>query len=1474
MRSIKQGLFFFLFITIFVLGSASRVEAEEMAALIEEDGISQPRSLVVADVNVTDVNVTEVEGKLMGTFALQGKMGQQNDIVYGVTVTDTDGKLLLVAPLGKDLSVEEGEVKTLPIEYLLPSWLYGKVSVWIKAETADGLPLGTQLLLEKDFSTTAEQLAFFCTRSESGTDFSCTHKTGGSLRIAYYAGSVLGASTGEQTMVFEAGVSKTIVPTVGSGRYAVMVRDANTEAMTFVSIRMPGDFGVIRNVAIAADKVSGEIRGIATVELSSVKLAPKLEVSMVTTEGRSCGEQLVAEIRDGVGEFVAPTRECRQGTVTMTLKSTAGVTLDTLSQEFNIGSQIVRTESMTPNQDVSEQEVVQSALPWLKWLVWALGIGLLGVVVFSRAKTIMRGKGTTMKFFLGIVVCGALLGLSGESVQAATLRPSSVIGYIGEIGYVTTVTVNTDKSSYAPGESINVAANINIWTDAGAGGASSTSAQTRFRGTAGSPDWNQPWSGTATITGIGSLVTTSMGTNVFPGSDFTRTRTLTAPATAGAYSLAVNARACSAYPPLYFSAMQCRDDSGTISFSVDAPAPTKSLTISPSSPRPFGTNVTWTLTSTGAQSCEVIENPGNTTIITKASGTTNTSMSSSVTGVGTWTYSTQCWSGPNGTGTASAIESDTYTITAAAIVNGTCGTADGRTYDVDDSIIPVGNRCATGTYNQTKWGTDAGAWYTTTTFPAGAEPYNTGGADAAYYLGRFWSCDGSNGGATRGCRLSYQPQCGGADGTGPLASAPGNSTALQKMALCQIGTASSVTTNASSYDWSCSNGAGPTVSCSASRPVTVTRTAQITARVVTAYEQQSLWKKFISFVIGRDHVAQATGPNVTISPTTGVAGITWSSTGFSGSQCSVTGPGVSSFTTGGVRSLNGSDLGAGTTNVYTIQCNSGSSGVITDSVTVNVSAAPPGGGGCCGTGGGSDDVPNLTVTPSATCGSGLINLSWSTISGATSYQLRDGSTIIYNGSNTSFSHTGLSAASSHSYSVRSSGASGSSSYSGSITRSAPSACVSGSYTITVSAGSGGSISPSGPVIGVSAGGSQSFTISPAGGYAINRVRVDGMVVSGAPASYTFNNVSANHTIDATFTAVTGPRCLTPMSNNASVHSGDNTGLSVDTPYSYSATNTAPKCQYYCDANFTWDGDECAPDDLGFICTGIRPANTVRHSGDETGLTANVSWRYSLGNSSRKCEYRCRAGYDWDPIGRTCDGPSVSLSASPNSITAGDTSTLTWTPSANVTSCWASNGTAPWENTWVSPTGGNMTVSPLVTTTYSIECWNGSGLSTGVRNRVITVAAPAVPWADITVGTCQIVDNDSTCLAPISWNSTDLTGPVSVRQDGVEFSASPIVLPTANLTIPLTHTVVGNTFTFAHEGADLDTVTAGATCSGSAVWNGACTPVSAPTETCGDHATEISNTCVGTNYTLTDDTGVEQNCPGTRSCDYNWKEVSP
>jgi len=112
------------------------------------------------------------------------------------------------------------------------------------------------------------------------------------------------------------------------------------------------------------------------------------------------------------------------------------------------------------------------------------------------------------------------------------------------------------------------------------------------------------------------------------------------------------------------------------------------------------------------------------------------------------------------------------------------------------------------------------------------------------------------------------------------------------------------------------------------------------------------------------------------------------------------------------------------------------------------------------------------------------------------------------------------------------------------------------YTITATAGEGGSITPAGEV-SVKEGASQTFTITASEGYAIADVLVDGQSV-GAVDSYTFENVTANHTIAAVFTRTASDVQFDNdfESENFPGHGWTVKGTRTDSPYTwYKGTNT-------------------------------------------------------------------------------------------------------------------------------------------------------------------------------------------------------------------------------------------------------------------------------------------------------------------------------
>ena len=112
------------------------------------------------------------------------------------------------------------------------------------------------------------------------------------------------------------------------------------------------------------------------------------------------------------------------------------------------------------------------------------------------------------------------------------------------------------------------------------------------------------------------------------------------------------------------------------------------------------------------------------------------------------------------------------------------------------------------------------------------------------------------------------------------------------------------------------------------------------------------------------------------------------------------------------------------------------------------------------------------------------------------------------------------------------------------------------------------------------------------------------------------------------------------------------------------------------------------------------------------------------------------------VSSSTGAPTVTISANPTSITAGQSSTLAWS-STNATSVTIDNGIG------TVPTSGNRTVTPAATTTYTITATGGSGTATATAT--VTVGSsggtcspsPTVPSLNI----CQPL-NGSTVASPV------------------------------------------------------------------------------------------------------------------------------
>ena len=115
------------------------------------------------------------------------------------------------------------------------------------------------------------------------------------------------------------------------------------------------------------------------------------------------------------------------------------------------------------------------------------------------------------------------------------------------------------------------------------------------------------------------------------------------------------------------------------------------------------------------------------------------------------------------------------------------------------------------------------------------------------------------------------------------------------------------------------------------------------------------------------------------------------------------------------------------------------------------------------------------------------------------------------------------------------------------------------YSIAASASAGGTISPAGTTT-VSSGGNQVYTFTPNSGFQILSVLVDGNSV-GTAGTYTFSNVSANHSILANFvansygiTATSGAHGTVTPTGTTNVYSGLGQSYTITPDVGYHVAN--------------------------------------------------------------------------------------------------------------------------------------------------------------------------------------------------------------------------------------------------------------------------------------------------------------------------------
>lgn len=167
--------------------------------------------------------------------------------------------------------------------------------------------------------------------------------------------------------------------------------------------------------------------------------------------------------------------------------------------------------------------------------------------------------------------------------------------------------------------------------------------------------------------------------------------------------------------------------------------------------------------------------------------------------------------------------------------------------------------------------------------------------------------------------------------------------------------------------------------------------------------------------------------------------------------------------------------------------------------------------------------------------------------------------------------------------------------------------VTQTYEITASSGANGSILPSG-VVSVDSGDDAQFTITPDQGYRILSVMVDGIDI-GKVSTYTFTNVTMNHSIQAMFAQTVLEEYVTSAVDPTAtigVHAGANV-------ISLVPNSVVPVDPAYLGIPLPMDNVTMPVGGVGFAVEGVQGENEVRLSFSDP-VPDDAIWMAYTGNS--------------------------------------------------------------------------------------------------------------------------------------------------------------------------------------------------------------------------------------------------------------------
>jgi len=380
------------------------------------------------------------------------------------------------------------------------------------------------------------------------------------------------------------------------------------------------------------------------------------------------------------------------------------------------------------------------------------------------------------------------------------------------------------------------------------------------------------------------------------------------------------------------------------------------------------------------------------------------------------------------------------------------------------------------------------------------------------------------------------------------------------------------------------------------------------------------------------------------------------------------------------------------------------------------------------TGGSPPPPPTGLSTSPGSCNTGTIYVSWNSSSGATSYQLYRNGSLIYNDANTNYTDTGLTASQTYTYTVAASNGAGQSGQSSGVPGTAPATCG-GPGSVDIEGSNNGSTFTDGPVyLGYVSGILQNFWYNWTSTNTTS-CSIGAPVNSGVATNGSAGPLNSSH---AHYPSVSG----TTYTITCNVSGG---GTTSDTLFAQRVPNapsisatTGVSCGGTIVVN--WTASTGATSYKLYRDGGGTPIYTGSSTTFTDTVAPNTAHYYTVVATNSAGDSLQSTSSGWITSSASCTPASVTISASPNPVTYGQSTTLTWS-SQNVSSCSASANpsNAQWSGSKI--TSGNQTITNMTATTlFTISC---TGIYGSVNADVTVTVLPAAPTGlSATAGACE------------------------------------------------------------------------------------------------------------------------------------------